>query len=83
MSPRARFYRDNLGIALLLALLVFCLFDLTNIDRVISNALLDPSTGEFILRRSQLFETLTHKWPRVLPDWTGELAIIGALLSFI
>ncbi|MEN0105107.1 MAG: phosphatase PAP2 family protein [Pseudomonas sp.] len=83
MSPRLRFYRDNLGVPLLLALVVFCLFDLTNIDRVISNALIDPGTGEFILRRSQLFETLTHKWPRVIPDWTGELAIIGALLSFI
>ncbi|MGY4533318.1 membrane-associated PAP2 superfamily phosphatase [Pseudomonas sp. TE3786] len=83
MSPRLRFYAYNLGIPLLLALLVFCLFDLTDIDRVISNALLDPSTGEFILRHSDLFETLTHKWPRVIPDWTGELAIIGALLSFV
>jgi len=83
MSPRLRFYRVNLGIPLLMAVLVFCLFDLTNIDRVISNALIDPSTGEFILRHNDLFETLTHKWPRVIPDWTGELAIIGALLSFV
>ncbi len=83
MSPRLRFYRDNLGIPLLLAVLVFCLFDLTNIDRTISNALIDPSTGEFILRHSKLFEDLTHRWPRVIPDWTGELAVIGALLSFI
>lgn len=83
MTPRLRFYRDNLGIPLVLAMVVFCVFDLTNIDRTISNALIDPATGAFIFRHNQLFETLTHKWPRVIPDWTGELAIVGALLSFI
>lgn len=82
MSPRMRFYSLNLGIPLLLAVLVFCLFDLTSLDRQISNQLLDPSTGEFLFRHNDWFETLTHKWPRAIPDWTGEAAVIGALLSF-
>ena len=81
MSPRLRFYGITVGIPLLLAVLVFCLFDLTNLDRVISNQLLDPATGDFVLHHNVWFETVTHKWPRDLPDWTGELALIGALLS--
>lgn len=83
MSSRVRFYGLNLGIPLLLAIAVFCIFDLTDFDRVISNMLIDPATGDFILRHNQWFETVTHKWPRVFPDWTGELAIIGSLLSFV
>jgi len=82
MTGRLRFYSINVGIPVLLAALVFCVFDLTNLDRRISNLLLDPTTGDFILRHNAWFETVTHKWPRVIPDWTGELAIIGALLSF-
>lgn len=81
MSPRLRFYGISVGIPLLLAVLVFALFDLTNLDRVISNQLLDPATGDFVLHHNVWFETVTHKWPRVLPDWTGQLAVIGALLS--
>jgi len=45
--------------------------------------LLDPATGQFPLLHNQWFEKVTHKWPRILPDWTGELAVIGSLLSFI
>jgi membrane-associated PAP2 superfamily phosphatase len=82
MSARVRFYGLTVGIPVLLAVLVFCLFDLTNLDRSISNLLLDPATGDFYVRHTAWFETVTHKWPRVIPDWTGELALIGALLSF-
>ncbi|ADR60025.1 acid phosphatase [Pseudomonas putida JB] len=67
----------------MLAAIVFMAFDLTDFDRWISNLLLDPATGQFPLLHNPLFERITHKWPRILPDWTGELAVIGSLLSFI
>ncbi|AIL62105.1 phosphatase PAP2 family protein [Pseudomonas alkylphenolica] len=82
-ASRARFYLANLGLPLLLALAAFVLFDLTEADLLISNMLLDPATGQFPLLHDQWFEKVTHKWPRILPDWTGELSIIGALLSFV
>ncbi|MCU1734584.1 MULTISPECIES: phosphatase PAP2 family protein [unclassified Pseudomonas] len=82
-SSRSRFYLLNLGVPLALALAVFLLFDLTNLDRWISNLLIDPATGQFLFFHDQLFEKLTHKWPRILPDWTGEAAIIGMLLSVL
>ena len=83
MPSRATFYRNNLLLPLLLAAIVFMAFDLTDFDRWISNLLLDPATGQFPLLHNPLFERITHKWPRILPDWTGELAVIGSLLSFI
>lgn len=79
---RSAFYLNNLGLPLLLALVVFVCFDLTQLDQAISNLLLDPN-GQFPLLHNQWFEKVTHKWPRVLPDWTGELAVVGVLLSFI
>lgn len=83
MSPRQRFYLPHLGLPLLLALGVFLAFDLTSLDRWISNLFLDPATGQFALLHDAWFEKVTHKWPRILPDWTGEAAIIGTLLSFV
>ena len=74
LSARAAFYRNNLLLPLLLAAIVFVAFDLTELDRWISNLLIDPATGQFPLLHDQWFEKVTHKWPRVLPNWTGELA---------
>ncbi len=82
-TSRKDFYLINLGVPLLLAAATFLLFDLTRLDRMISDLLYDPVTRQFVLQHSALFEKLTHKWPRILPDWTGELAIIGTLLSFL
>ncbi|MGV6393780.1 phosphatase PAP2 family protein [Pseudomonas caspiana] len=82
-SPRATFYCRNLGLPLLLALLTFLVFDLTELDRLFSNLFFDPVAGVFPIGESHLFEKITHKWARIIPNWTGELAIIGALLSFI
>ncbi|KFE53470.1 phosphatase PAP2 family protein [Pseudomonas syringae] len=82
-SPRATFYYRNLGLPLLLALLTFLVFDLTELDRLFSNLFFDPVAGVFPIGESHLFEKITHKWARIIPNWTGELAIIGALLSFI
>ncbi|MDO7930085.1 phosphatase PAP2 family protein [Pseudomonas sp. KFB-139] len=78
-----RFYLMNVGIPLLLAALVFVVFDLTELDVTLSNLLYDPVTQVFPFQHDRLFENLTHRWPRIIPDWTGELAIIGALLSFV
>ncbi len=82
-TSRKDFYLINLGVPLLLAAAVFLLFDLTRLDRLISDLLLDPVSHQFIYLHDHPFEKLTHKWPRILPDWTGELAIIGSLLSFL
>lgn len=78
-----RFYLMNVGIPLLLAALVFVVFDLTELDVTLSNLLYDPVTQVFPFQHDRLFENLTHRWPRIIPDWTGELAIIGAVLSFV
>lgn len=77
------FYRTHLWLPLLLAMAVFLLFDITELDRVISNLIYDPSIGLFPLEHDQLFEKITHKWTRIIPNWTGEAAIIGSLMSFI
>ncbi|NER61621.1 phosphatase PAP2 family protein [Pseudomonas sp. MAFF212428] len=82
MTPRQAFYLNNLGLPLLLALAVFLLFDLTELDRWISNLFLDPASGQFALLHNAWFERVTHKWPRVLPNGTGEAALIGSVLSF-
>ncbi|MFJ4346256.1 phosphatase PAP2 family protein [Pseudomonas sp. NPDC089401] len=81
-SPSA-FYRNHLVLPLLLAVITFLAFDLTELDRWISNLLLDPVNGQFPLLHDPVFEKLTHKWPRILPNWTGEAAIIGSLLSLL
>ncbi|KMM83344.1 phosphatidic acid phosphatase [Pseudomonas taetrolens] len=84
MTPRRFcFYRSYLGLPILLALVTFLVFDLTEVDRLFSNMFYDPVAGLFPIGQSHLFEKITHKWARIIPDWTGELAVIGVLLSFI
>jgi membrane-associated PAP2 superfamily phosphatase len=80
---RNRFYFNHVGIPLLLAIALFITFDLTGLDRILSDWMYDTSTHAFPLQHSKLFETITHKWARIIPNWTGEAAIIGALLSFL
>ncbi|NUT82676.1 phosphatase PAP2 family protein [Pseudomonas sp. NA13] len=82
-SARARFYGLNLGIPLLCATVVFLLFDMTRVDIAFSNLFYDPLHQVFPLEHVRLFEKITHKWARIIPNWTGEAAIIGALLSFV
>ncbi len=82
-AGRARFYRVNVGIALLCAALVFLCFDLTRIDIAFSDLFYDPISQVFPLGQSYWFERITHKWVRIIPNWTGELAIIGVLVSFV
>ncbi len=80
---RYRFYAVNFGIPLACAVLVFLTFDLTRIDIAFSNLFFDPVTQTFPLDHVHLFEKITHKWARIIPNWTGEIAIVGALLSFL
>jgi membrane-associated PAP2 superfamily phosphatase len=82
-DSRNRFYFNHVGIPLLLALVLFVAFDLTDLDVVLSDWMYNTTTHAFPLQHNKLFETITHKWARVIPDWTGEAAIIGALLSFL
>lgn len=46
-TSRTAFYRANLGLPLLLALMVFVLFDLAGLDQTFSNLIYDPSIGLF------------------------------------
>lgn len=78
-----RFYAANIAMPLLFALAVFAVFDLTTIDVWISNWLYDPASHTFLMQNDRLFENITHRWARIVPNWTGEAAIIGMLLSFI
>lgn len=82
-NSRNRFYFNHVGIPLLLALVLFVSFDLTGLDVRFSDWIYNASTHAFPLQHSKLFETITHKWARIIPNWTGEAAIIGALLSFL
>ncbi|EGH48044.1 PAP2 superfamily protein, partial [Pseudomonas syringae pv. pisi str. 1704B] len=82
-SARLRFYGINLGLPVFFALLVFVTFDLTTIDRQLTDLFFDSTAGVFPIGQSHLFENITHRWARILPNWTGELAIIGAMLSFV
>lgn len=81
-SERSRFYAWNLGLPIAIVLAIFVVFDLTSLDEVISNWLYYPDHA-FPYGHNRLFENLTHRWPRIIPDLTGEAAIIGTLLSFI
>ncbi|MDX9666760.1 phosphatase PAP2 family protein [Pseudomonas sp. P5_152] len=83
LFARQRFYWMNLGIPLLCAALVFLLFDMTQVDIAFSNLLFDPVSQTFPLDHIRLFEQFTHKWARIVPNWTAEIALIGGLLSFV
>jgi membrane-associated PAP2 superfamily phosphatase len=78
-----RFYVANIAVPLLFALAVFAVFDLTTIDVWISKWLYDPASHTFLMQNDRLFENITHRWARIVPNWTGEAALIGMLLSFI
>ncbi len=80
---RNRFYFNFVGIPLLMAIALFITFDLTRLDQLISDWMYNTVTQTFPLQESKLFETITHKWARIIPNWTGEAAVVGALLSFI
>lgn len=80
---KSRFYAYNFGIPLLCAAVVFLMFDMTNIDIAFSNLLFDPLTHTFPLDKIHFFEKLTHKWARIIPNWTAEIALIGAVLSLV
>ncbi|MDU8432192.1 phosphatase PAP2 family protein [Pseudomonas syringae] len=81
-SEKSRFYAWNFGVPIAIALLTFVVFDLTSLDEAISNWLYYP-LQVFPFEHDRFFENLTHRWPRIIPDWTGEAAVIGLLLSFI
>ncbi|WP_447652307.1 phosphatase PAP2 family protein [Pseudomonas abietaniphila] len=81
-SSRNRFYLTYLGVPLLIALCLFVVFDLTDLDVLISDALYNTTTHQFVMGHNKLFENLTHRWPRIIPNLTGEAAIIGSVLSF-
>lgn len=73
----------SFGLPLFYATALFLAFDLTELDVVISNYLYDPVAHVFAFQHSRLFENITHRWARIIPDWTGEAALLGALFSYI
>lgn len=82
-STSHRFYWLNFGIPLACAAVVFLMFDMTSIDIAFSNLFFDPITQTFPIDQVHFFEKLTHKWARIIPNWTAEIALIGAILSFV
>lgn len=83
LPSRSEFYLWNIGLPIVLAILVFMVFDMTQIDVTLSNLLYDPVNHTFLFGHNALFERITHKWARIIPDWVGETVIIGSILSFI
>ena len=81
-SGKTRFFAWNLGLPLAIGLAIFMIFDLTLLDEAISNWLYYPE-GAFPFAHDRFFENLTHRWPRIIPNWTGEAALIGSVLSFV
>ena len=81
-TGKTRFFAWHLGLPLVFGLAIFIIFDLTSLDQAISNWLYYPA-GTFPFAHDRFFENLTHRWPRIIPNWTGELALIGSALSFI
>jgi membrane-associated PAP2 superfamily phosphatase len=81
-SGKTRFFAWNLGLPLAIGLAIFMIFDLTSLDEAISNWLYYPE-GAFPFGHDRFFENLTHRWPRIIPNWTGEAALIGSVLSFV
>lgn len=82
-NSKSRFYFNHVGIPLLMALVLFISFDLTRLDVILSDWMYNATTQAFPLEHNKLFENITHRWARTIPNWTGEAAIIGALLSFL
>lgn len=82
-NAKHQFYLINIGLPLFLALSIFVVFDLTQLDVTISNLLYNADSHTFWLEHNKLFEDITHRWARIIPNWTGEAAIVGALLSFL
>jgi len=82
MTP-SRFHLYNFGIPLACAALVFLIFDMTHLDITLSNLLFDPLTQVFPIEQNRFFEQFTHKWARIVPNWTAEAAFIGAMLSLV
>lgn len=83
MSVPVRFYAWNFGVPLACAAVVFLLFDMTRIDIAFSNLFYEPITQTFPLDQVHFFERLTHKWARIIPNWTAEIALVGAMLSCV
>lgn len=83
LNTRNHFYLVNVGIPLLIAVVTLLAFDMTELDRVISDLFYIPQTHSFVAQHNHWFEKLTHKWPRYLPNVTGGLALTGALMSLV
>lgn len=72
-----------IGAPLLFALTIFILFDLTPLDVYVSDLLFDAPTGHFLLQNNLLFQEITFRWTRLLPDLVEKLAMGGAVLSLL
>lgn len=71
----------SLSISMLLAVLTFLAFDLTDLDQAISNLFYDPATQTFVFEHNLLFERITHQWARAIPGLFTSAAIVALLLA--
>ncbi|WNW12958.1 phosphatase PAP2 family protein [Pseudomonas sp. DTU_2021_1001937_2_SI_NGA_ILE_001] len=73
--------RRSLGISCLLAVITFLTFDLTELDRAISDLFYNPASQSFVLEHDRLFERVTHQWARMIPGLFTSLALATAMLA--
>ncbi|WPO97602.1 phosphatase PAP2 family protein [Pseudomonas sp. HR96] len=72
-----------LGWPLLCGGLVFLVFDLSDLDLWVSDALYDGASGHFLLQQSALFHDITFRWTRLLPDAVEKAAMLGLGLAWL
>lgn len=82
-SEKVNFYLINIFFPVVCAVLIFLIFDMTDIDIKLTNYFYNATTNTFPLDQSLIFETITHKKARLIPNMTGAFAITGSILSFI
>lgn len=78
MSADRSFYRWHVGVPLLLAGVLFAVFEFTALDRLISDWFFDPVSQTFALRRQPFLELVLHRGGK----YSIVLVVLAALVVF-
>lgn len=79
--PSSRFFLFHLSLALILGLLLFAVFDFTDLDQRLTNLFYDPAVEAFPLRHNWFLEVVLHHWSKYLLILFGLAMLAGVLAS--